>query len=91
MGLFRKKKEKTEEGKTYDWIKPGGRVKIVGISGTDRIRKRLLDMGIIPGIEMEILRIAPLGDPVEFIVRGTRISLRKEEYKFIMVEEIKGE
>ena len=43
-------------------------------------------MGIIPGSELEVLRVAPLGDPVEIRIKGYNLSLRKEEAKQVYVE-----
>ena len=47
----------------------------------DRVaRKKMLSMGLLPGTEIEIVRIAPLGDPIEVKVRGYLLSLRKSEF-----------
>jgi len=57
----------------------GGRAKVVNVSSTDGIGVRLLEMGLIPGVEVQLLGTAPLGDPLEFELRGYRLSLRKAE------------
>lgn len=54
-----------------------GRVKV--IEGIDAISVRLMEMGITPGVEMKLVGTAPLGDPLEFEVRGYRLSLRRSE------------
>ena len=50
------------------------------------IRRRLLEMGMINGTTVEMVRFAPLGDPIEVRVRGYRLSLRKSEAQAIMVQ-----
>ena len=60
-------------------LKPGEKGKIVGISGKGSAHQRLLDMGLVPGTEVEVERVAPLGDPIEVKIKGYHLSLRKEE------------
>jgi Fe2+ transport system protein FeoA len=43
-------------------------------------------MGVVPGTEVEVVRVAPLGDPVALLIRGYHLSLRKEEAREILVE-----
>ncbi len=49
------------------------------LAGTDSITMRLLEMGLIPGTAVKLIGKAPLGDPLEFELRGYRLSLRKTE------------
>ncbi len=56
------------------------------IEGEGRIRRRLFDMGVTPGAEIELCRLAPLGDPVEIALRGYRLSLRKSEAACVVME-----
>jgi Fe2+ transport system protein FeoA len=67
-------------------LKPKEKGKIVKVSGGGGIHRRLLDMGLVSGSEIEVERVAPLGDPVEIRVRGYHLSLRKEEAINIQVE-----
>ena len=67
-------------------LKRGEKGRIVKISGTGGIHRRLLDMGLVPGSEIEMERVAPLGDPIEVKVKGYNLSLRKEEASSIQVE-----
>ena len=60
-------------------LKPGEGGKIVRITGPPSLRRRLLDMGLVKGAYIEVVRKAPLGDPMEFLVKGYNLSLRKEE------------
>jgi len=59
---------------------------IIRIGGEAHLRRRLLDMGIVPGETVTVKRVAPLGDPVEFTVKGYHLSLRKSEAAQILVE-----
>jgi ferrous iron transport protein A len=70
-------------------MKPGERARIVGLGRGDLdYRQRLMSMGLTPGIEFEITRVAPLGDPVEIKVRGFSMSLRKAEAQLLTVEKL---
>jgi Fe2+ transport system protein FeoA len=69
-------------------LKPKERGTIVKVGGDGPVRRRILDMGVVPGTEVEVVRVAPLGDPVEFLIRGYHLSLRKEEARDIFVEKV---
>lgn len=71
---------------SLDNVPVGIKVKVKKISNTASIKKRLLDMGIVPGINIEIIGKAPLGDPIEILIRGYKLSLRKNEASNIFVE-----
>ena len=62
-----------------------GRVLTVG--GEKVLRRRLLDMGITPHTVVTVKKVAPMGDPVELLLRGYVLSLRLEDAEKIMVEE----
>lgn len=49
------------------------------VVGTNEVSRRLMEMGVTPGVEIRCLGAAPLGDPLEFELRGYRLSLRKSE------------
>ena len=70
---------------TLDCIGPACRCRIVGIRASGALRKRLLAMGMVPGADVEPLRAAPLGDPVEYWVKGYALSLRRAEAGLIEV------
>jgi len=71
---------------TLDGLKLGERARIVDVAGDDGIAIRLMEMGLIDGEEIELLGFAPLGDPIEFEVRGYRLSLRKNEARRVTIE-----
>ncbi|MBV7275171.1 ferrous iron transport protein A [Clostridium thailandense] len=64
------------------------KVKVVQIDPQSRLRKRIMDMGITKGTEIIVEGKAPMGDPIEFQIRGYNLSLRKSEAKDVIVEVI---
>ena len=71
---------------TLEDLAPGGRGRIAGIDGEVEMVQRLLEMGLVPGTELEVVRLAPLGDPIEVRVRGYLLSIRKENARLIRLE-----
>jgi Fe2+ transport system protein FeoA len=72
--------------KTLNQLRPGERATIVKVGGERAVRRRILDMGVVKGAEIEAVRAAPLGDPIEFLIKGYNLSLRKSEAQQIQVE-----
>ena len=64
----------------------GGTARVKRVGGQDEVSVRLLEMGLTPGVEVRCLGAAPLGDPLEFEVRGYRLSLRRQEAALVEVE-----
>lgn len=64
----------------------GARVRVAGLDGDDGVALRLLEMGLVPGVEVAIVKRAPLGDPLELRVRGFHLSLRRREAANVRVE-----
>ena len=74
---------------TLGQLQIGDRAKVLGYTDAGRgYRRKLLSMGLTPGAELEITRVAPMGDPVEIRVRGFALSLRKEESAAMNVEKL---
>jgi ferrous iron transport protein A len=71
---------------TLDKLPIGQSAVIQTVGGEGALRCRLLDMGLIPGTRVEIIKVAPLGDPLELMVRGYSLSIRKEDARKIEVE-----
>ena len=71
---------------TLDQLHRGERARIVDVEGDDTISVRLMEMGLTEGEEIELIDFAPLGDPIEFAVRGYRLSLRTEEARRVLIE-----
>jgi len=65
---------------------PGEKARVKQVTGIGSIKRRIVDLGIVPGTEIEMERYAPLGDPVEIKLRGNHLSLRKEEATGIILE-----
>ena len=72
--------------KTLRETKIGGHARVVKIHGEGAIRRRIMDMGITRGVEIKVIKVAPLGDPLEITVRGYELSLRKADAAMIEVE-----
>lgn len=64
---------------------PGEYGYVVKVGGEKAFRRRLIDMGITPGVKIQIVRFAPLGDPIEINLRGYSLSIRKSEAKEILI------
>ncbi len=60
-------------------LRVGESAAVKHVEGTDEISIRLMEMGLVPGTELRVLGVAPLGDPLEIEVRGYRLSIRKSE------------
>ena len=71
---------------TLDQLQPGQTVRIKKVGGERLLRRRLMDLGMVTGTEVKMLKTAPLGDPVEYKLCGYHLSLRKHEAQLIEVE-----
>ena len=67
-------------------LKKGNRGKVVRVTGQGKITRRLMDMGLVAGSEVEVKRVAPLGDPIEIRIKDYNLTLRKQEAAGITVE-----
>jgi ferrous iron transport protein A len=68
-------------------LKQGNRATISDLTNQSRrYRAKLLAMGMTPGTMLRIVRLAPMGDPIELDVRGYRLSLRRQECSAVMVQ-----
>ncbi len=67
-------------------LKPGSRAVVTEIRIPPENRARLMEMGVLVGTPVELVRFAPLGDPVEIRVRGYHLSLRRHEADQIIVQ-----
>jgi ferrous iron transport protein A len=65
----------------------GRAVTVAGVNGPRAFRRRLLEMGLVPGTEVKIVTIAPLGDPLQIEVRGGQWSIRRTEAAQIQIED----
>lgn len=75
---------------TLDSLKTGKIATITAIRSTDAERRRLFDLGILPGTKIESVMPSPLGDPVAYRVRNSVVALRREQAALIEIEENSG-
>jgi ferrous iron transport protein A len=74
--------------KTLNEIAVGQTGTVVGfIKGTSAYRQKLLAMGLLKGTRFKVVRVAPMGDPMEITVRDFSLSLRRDEAKALLVQE----
>ena len=71
--------------KTLKDAKVGQTVTVVKLHGEGAVRRRIMDMGITKGVEIFIRQVAPLGDPMELILRGYELSLRKADAEMVEI------
>jgi DtxR family Mn-dependent transcriptional regulator len=67
-------------------LDPGQRARITLVGGSGPVRQRLLDMGLLPNVELEVQRVAPAGGPIWIRFEGTQLTLRRNEAKAVLVE-----
>jgi len=70
-------------------LQVGNTLSIMKIEVVGTLRRRLLDLGFVPGAEIEVLQKSPLGDPVAYRVSNTTIALRREESSKILGREVR--
>jgi ferrous iron transport protein A len=70
---------------TLDQLRPGQQAVIASIDGSPALVQRLMEMGMIDGEPVELLAVAPLGDPIEIRCGSSRISLRRREASNVTV------
>lgn len=66
-------------------LAPGQRAELAAIGGDRAFRRRLMELGFVPGTPVALQKVAPLGDPLEFIVRGCSVSIRRREASAVTV------
>lgn len=69
-------------------LKNGDSAKIIKIGNIGELKKRLVDMGVTSGEIIKLERNAPLGDPQEYIIKGTGIAIRKQDAENIEIEKL---
>ena len=72
---------------TFNDLAIGKEAVITAVHGEGALRLRLLDMGLIPGTKVKVIKIAPLGDPIEITLRGYELTIRREHAKEIIIKE----
>lgn len=64
----------------------GESAKVTAVNGNNQVTKRLMEMGIVPGVSVRMIKSAPFGDPLEIRVRGYHLAMRKSEADQIEVQ-----
>ena len=72
--------------KTLRDVRIGATATVVRVHGEGALRRRIMDMGITRGVEIYVRKVAPLGDPIEIMVRSSELTLRKADAEMIEVE-----
>lgn len=71
---------------TLDKTPPGSTVRIVSLESSDIVTRRLMEMGMVPGSAVRVVKSAPLGDPIQICVRDYHLALRRNEARAITVD-----
>ena len=93
-GKHRRQRRFHDDGRTgtpLSELAPGQRAKILRVGGRGRARRRFMEMGLVSGETILVERVAPLGDPVEFFVKGYHVSLRRNDAQHIDVQILEGD
>lgn len=67
-------------------LRPGDQGRVVSLGEKGPLRRRIMEMGVTPGTPIKVVKVAPLGDPIEVNLRGYELSLRKDQAMRIVVE-----
>lgn len=70
---------------TLDALPAGRSARVISVNGTGRVTQRLMEMGVIPGIGVKVIKTGPFGDPIEIRLRGYSLAMRKNEAEAIEV------
>ncbi len=79
--------ESSSKQVTLNDLQAGEKATVVRVTGRGPIRRRLMDMGLVPGEEVEVQRAAPLGDPIDIKVKGYHLSIRRSEAIHVYVKQ----
>lgn len=71
---------------TLDTLKPGDEAVVRQLQGEPDVAERLMEMGLIVGTPLKVVKFAPLGDPLEIVMRGYHLTLRRAEAAGVVVE-----
>ena len=69
-------------------LKVGDKAEVTAVKAESAVRRRIMDMGLIKGTRFKVLRVAPLGDPMEIVFKGLYLAMRKYEADGVMVRKV---
>ncbi len=76
----------TDQEKTLRDVPIGQSATVRRLMGEGELKRRIMNMGLTKGAQVQVRKVAPLGDPIEITVRGTEVSLRKTEAEHVLVD-----
>jgi ferrous iron transport protein A len=76
---------------TLNNVQPGKSGVILSVGGKGALRRRLLDMGLTPNTRVVVRKVAPMGDPIELLLRSYVLTIRREDAAKIELQELSGE
>jgi Fe2+ transport system protein FeoA len=82
---MKRKIKASHKGMTLTNLPIGKNARVIAVNGSGRVARRLMEMGVIPGVAVEVVKMAPFGDPIEIRVRGYSLAMRKSEADSIEV------
>ena len=85
--MERQENQQTEKN-TLKMLEKGQSAIVTAVGGEGELRQHFLDMGLIPGVEVKLVKLAPMGDPMELQIRGYELTLRLEDAKKIAISKI---
>jgi len=65
----------------------GSDARVTAVNGTGRVTRRLMEMGVVPGVDVHMVKTAPLGDPMQIRVRGYSLAMRRNEAASVEVSD----
>ncbi|HEX8142551.1 MAG TPA: ferrous iron transport protein A [Pyrinomonadaceae bacterium] len=77
--------QKTLKGSSLAHLPIGVQARVIAVQGSNAVARRLMEMGVVPGAPVRVIKTAPLGDPMEIRVRGYHLALRRTEAQTITV------
>ncbi len=77
--------KETASARSLDQLPFGVEARVVAIGGANAVARRLMEMGVVPGAPVRVIKAAPLGDPIEIRVRGYNLALRRNEAQTITI------
>jgi Fe2+ transport system protein FeoA len=88
MGVKTAEGRKEELGMTLADLKKGESRTVIAVRGDEAVSRRLMEMGLIPGVSVSMVKSAPFGDPIEIRVRGYSLALRRNEAETVELEKV---
>jgi Fe2+ transport system protein FeoA len=80
--------QETLSARTLAHLPVGVRARVISVGGAGAVARRLMEMGVVPGAPVSVVRVAPLGDPIQIRVRGYHLALRIAEARTITVSAV---